>query len=882
MRPFSGSKWILSGLLMAGISIGPWAASGVKAGDPKHAAADSSTVTKSPAPAQADGDRGSGTADPCVKVEKGATVYPAEQNSDLRFIPVVPEKQQRFDSRDWEEKFKEPEPHKVGPSKYAVPESVSQGPMAPMPSPSLTFAGLGFSDSCTGGRCGAGWPPDTNGDVGPNHYIQAVNTAFGIYSKAGVLLASTTFNSLWSTANTGTPCDNLHDGDPVVIYDPMGDRWFVTDFAFPISGGSPAAPCYECIAVSKSPDPVSGGWYLYAINQTRPPSATFDLMNDYPKFGIWTDGLYQSANMFGISDGAYWGTAYWAYNRLDMEAGGGITPITASISGSSTFTMLPANLRIGPQQAFPPAGTPAYLVGDSQSAYAFDVRTFTVNWGAGTGSVSGATNVAYATPANDPRMPSQQDTARTLDTLSWRGMMQAQYKKVGTAESLWINHTVGTSTKSDAIQWSQINVTGGTIATTPVQTQIYAPDTTLDRWMGSLAVDGQGNMALGYSTSNSSNYPSLQYAGRLVGNTLNTLPQTETVLYAGTGSQSFTIGGKAVTRWGDYSAMTVDPTDDCTFWYTNEYYASTGSDWKTRVGSFRFPTLNCNNPSGTLVVTISDCSGATITNAIVTIDGHNYGLTPDDSHPPIPATGTFTAYLSPGIHSVNATYSGNTSSTSSPSISAGVTTNLSLTIGAIPSAPSTSGASRCGTGAVALTASGAASGQNYKWYTASTGGSPVQTNGSSYTTPSISGTTTYYVSIYNTITLCESSRASVVATINPVPTETGGGTGTGNILEWSSKTAIKWPTNASAGTYKLYRGQKATLPLLITSGTDACSKYTGTNTTTAISDDPSTLSTGDFYWYLVTTTSAAGCEGTAGNATGAIPRQITLSGTCPP
>ncbi len=659
-------------LVLSGLCIG----TGAWAGDMAPPATTSPTQGLQTPGGEAGADAAASTAppvqaDPCAKVEKGATVYPAEQKQDLRFIPVVPEKQQRFDSRDWEEKFKEPKPHKVGPSAYKAPESVSQVPMAAMPNPSLTFAGLGFSDSCTGGQCGAGWPPDTNGDVGPNHYIQAVNTSFGVYSKAGALIASTTFNSLWSNANTGTPCDNLHDGDPVVIYDPMGDRWFVTDFAFPMSGGYPAAPCYECIAVSKTPDPVSGGWYLYAINQTRPPSATIDLMNDYPKFGIWPDGLYQSANMFGISGGAFWGTAYWAYNRLDMEAGNAVTPITASIQGSSTFTLLPANLRIGPQGAFPPAGTPAYLAGDSQSAYAFDVRKFSVNWVTKTGSISAATNVAYATPPNSPRAPSQPGTAQALDTLSWRGMMQAQYKKVGTGESLWINHTVGSSTTSDVIQWSQINVTGGTIATTPTQTQIYAPDTTLDRWMGSLAVDGQGNMALGYSTGNSGSYPSIKYSGRLAADPLNTLSQTETGMFSGTGSQT------SYSRWGDYSAMSVDPADDCTFWYTNEYYAATGTNWRTRVGAFKFPS--CTLSSGTLVTTVKDCSGAVIKNAVVTIDGHAYGVTPD--------SGVFTAYLAPGSHSVFATYSGNTSATSSISISAGVATNVSLALGPVPSAP---------------------------------------------------------------------------------------------------------------------------------------------------------------------------------------------------
>ena len=699
-------------------------------------------------------------ADPCAKVEKGKPVVPAEQKLDLRFIPVVPETQQRFDSRDWE--FEVPQPLPKGRSSYHAPESMQVGPTAPIPSPLLTFAGLGFSDSCTGGGCGAGWPPDTNGDVGPNHYVQSVNTAFAVYDKTGTRLAATTFNSLWSGAGTGTPCDHLHQGDPVVIYDPMGDRWIVTDFAFALTGNpsTPLAPCYECIAVSKTADPVSGGWYLYAIDQTKPPGAgSADLLNDYPKFGIWPDGLYQSSNMFMLTaPGGYWGTAFWAYNRLDMEAGKPITPVVASIPGASTtFTLLPSNLRIGPQGAFPPGGTPAYLVGASKSVWAFEVRKFAVNWGAGTGTISVPTNVSYAS-WTAPESPAQLGSPYALDSLDWRAMVQAQYRTIGGVESLWINHTVRNGASvSDGIQWSQIDVTGGTIATSPVQTQIYAPDTTLDRWLGSLAVDGQGNMALGYSTSNSATYPSLKYAGRLVGDALNTLPQTETTLYAGTGSQNFTLGGDPVYRWGDYSAMSVDPKDDCTFWYTNEYYQTTGSNWQTRVGAFKFPS--CTLSSGTLAVTAQDCFGLGIKNAVVTIDGHDYGVTP--------ASGVFNAYLSPGSHSVQASFSGNSSSAA-----VSVPGSVTLTVGnTAPTAFSvTGGGSYCFGGAgVAVGLAGSEIGASYQLFNGVIPvGSPVTGTGSALNFGSQTAAGIYTATGSN---LCGTTAMTGSATviINPLP-----------------------------------------------------------------------------------------------------------------
>ncbi len=175
-------------------------------------------------------------------------------------------------------------------------------------------------------------------------------------------------------------------------------------------------------------------------------------------------------------------------------------------------------------------------------------------------------------------------------------MQKVQYRKVGSAESLWVAHNTRiTGNSNGSMQWAQIDVTGGTVATTPVQQGFHSPDTTLYRWMGSIAADKDGNVALGYSTSNgtSPNFPSIVYAGRLAGDPLNTLPQTETTLIAGGGSQNNSCGGPC-DRWGDYSAMSVDPVDDCTFWYTNEYYpdqtAGNAGNWHTRIGSFKFPS----------------------------------------------------------------------------------------------------------------------------------------------------------------------------------------------------------------------------------------------------------------------------------------------------
>ena len=491
----------------------------------------------------------------------------------------------------------------VEPDFSAIPT-----PLAPMPAPIQNFAGLSFSSACTGGQCGGGWPPDINGDVGTNHYIVAVNEAYGIYDKTGALLASFTENQLWS-AGGANQCNGNSAGDPVVLYDQLADRWILTHFAFGFSGGNPVSPFYQCIAASKTSDPVSGGWWLYALRMDpggagAPPVGA---LNDYGKFGIWPDCLYMAANEFQFPAGSFIGTAFASFSRSDLYSGAPLTWALGFLNSTNdAFTMIPSNLRGKLPSQLPAPGTPNYFVSESGITFDFVVRKFTAgpNCGAG-GTLSAPTNVSQTVYTFDlsAGVP-QPGTTNNLDAIDDRLMQKVQYRKVGPAESLWVVHNVKTaSTSTVRPQWAQLNVTGGVISTTPVQQQIYAPDTTLNRWMGSLAVDQQGNMALGYSTSNGTapNFPSIAYAGRLVTDPLNTLPQSEIQLVAGAGSQTNNCGGGPCERWGDYTAMSVDPVDDCTFWYTNEYYSSAANgaigNWQTRVGSFKFPSCASISPS---------------------------------------------------------------------------------------------------------------------------------------------------------------------------------------------------------------------------------------------------------------------------------------------
>jgi hypothetical protein len=545
-----------------------------------------------------------------------AEVRPAEFDGDVRHLKPVPSKPHE------ELELKEPQTTKTPPAGALQESGPNNTPLAAMPSPLQNFAGLSRTDAVTGGTAGAGTPPDINGDVGPNNYIEAVNDAYGIYSKTGTLQASFTENSLFSGGPTGTLCDTDSFGDPIVVYDQFADRWFLSNFAFKLSGGNQLPPTFQCFAVSKTSNPVSGGWWLYAVRIDtnavgQPPTGT---LGDYEKFGNWSDGcLYMTANGFS-SAGAFVGIVFASFNKVAMESGAVLSGANSSLgfaaNPSTPFALIPSNISGAKGLAnVPPTGTPNYFVSESQTLFDYEVRKFTPGANCGTGGTLGAMTLVsqgnYSAPANI----AQPSVATTLDSLGDRMMQKVQYRRVGAAESLWVVHT-GRSSSTDRPQWAQINVTGGTVVGTPVQEQIYAPDTTINRWMASIAADHSGNVALGYSTGNgtSPNFPSIAYSGRLFGDAANQLPQTEVQLQAGGGSQNHTCGGSPCTRWGDYTAMSVDPNDDCTFWYTNEYYDTqpngTAGNWHTRIGSFKFPS--CSAPSA---------ADSSITGRVVSADG---------------------------------------------------------------------------------------------------------------------------------------------------------------------------------------------------------------------------------------------------------------------
>ncbi len=482
--------------------------------------------------------------------------------------------------------------------------------VAAMPTPSQNFQGIGLT--------GLVWPPDTNGDVGPNYYIQAVNDSFQIFNKAGATLAGPiAFNSLWVNATTLTPCHDQNQTDPIVLYDQLADRWLLTDLAFAVvlSGTTfvPAPPFYECIAVSKTSDPVSGGWYFYDL------LADPNLLNDYPKFGLWPDAYYMTANMYNSSNDVF--VRVWALDRNAMLSGGTLNSVhfdllpicLAADATCPYFSLLPSNLR----GTAPPNGSPNYLANIETtflsstlpfSSSVIHLWKFHVDWGSPANStLVGPTDLSVASFTQpltttgttvDLDVVPQKDTTTLLDTIGDRLMMQAQYRNLPSAgtQSLWLAHTINSGSVT-GIRWYEIHISGGSFSLN--QQGTFDPGDGNYRWLPSLAVDGNGNMAVGYSISSSSINPGIRYAGRLRTDPLNQLSQGEATLIAGTGSQTGLLDPITgllypITRWGDYSAMTIDPNDNCTFWYTNEYYLMDGLGlfWQTRIGSFKMPSCS--------------------------------------------------------------------------------------------------------------------------------------------------------------------------------------------------------------------------------------------------------------------------------------------------
>jgi hypothetical protein len=584
-------------------------------------------------------------------------------------------------------------------------DPVVQGiaPPAAIPAPLVGFEGVNNQDNF---NVYAGYvvPPDTEGDVGPNHYVQVVNLLFRVFNKSGTALtAPLPISTLF--APLGGLCATTDDGDPIVLYDPLADRWLITQFV-------DAAPAHECVALSRTGDP-AGSYFLYDFVM---PNSKF---NDYPKFGVWPDAYYMSDNQF---DPDFQGAGVFALDRSKMLVGDptaayiyfDLEDLDPTIGG-----ILPSDLDgLTP----PSAGAPnvfAYFTatefGDAQDG----LRLFSFHADFGNPAASTFTErpeSPVAVAAFDPTMNEFDDSGpaacsqgirydfrddipqpdasglancRRLDSISDRLMFRLQYRNFGTHESLVTTHSVdvnfsavGAFTGHKAgIRYYELRraLPAGSFSVN--EQASFAPDAD-HRWMGSAAMDASGDLAVGYSVSGSATFPSIRYAGRLAGDPPNGLAQGEATLQAGGGIQE-TI----TSRWGDYSMLAVDPVDECTFWYTTEYYAAslpgcTGNSprcWQTRIGSFKFPSC-ATPPRGTLQGAVTDsATSAPIAGArvvMVEAGGATYETATNGS-------GSYSRLLPPGSYTATASAAGYSPSAPTPvTVTNGTGTLQNFSLGA--------------------------------------------------------------------------------------------------------------------------------------------------------------------------------------------------------
>jgi hypothetical protein len=464
-------------------------------------------------------------------------------------------------------------------------------------------------------------PPDPVGDVGPNHYVEMINLVFAVYSKTGErLLGPLDLGALWADF----PIEDCTDesGDPIVLYDQTTDRWLLTQFTTRgLNPMTPTAPFYNCVAVSKTGDP-TGAYHRYAfITQPDTEDGGF-FFPDYPKYGVWRDSYIMTTRDFGFDD--EYGISVYGLEKNKMVDG---NPRARAVQFFLDSDDVPINLigdgLLPPDldgKTKPKNDAPAPVVGsqDNGGPYgatfdALNVWEFDVKWRSSpTASIALKTQLPVAefdsifpcgvVPSTTPGVnadgrdclpqPGVTDGSRYLDILSYRQrpIWRLAYRNKGGFETMVTNQSVEALPGLGGTRWYEIRRTGGTYSVH--QQGTYALPDGVHNWMGSIAADKNGNMALGYSVVSADDvFPGIRYTGRLAGDPLGQMTLGEGSVIEGTAAQTHTN-----SRWGDYTSMNVDPVDDCTFWYVNEYYtvegaaqAPLGNGWQTRIASFRLP-----------------------------------------------------------------------------------------------------------------------------------------------------------------------------------------------------------------------------------------------------------------------------------------------------
>lgn len=418
-------------------------------------------------------------------------------------------------------------------------------------------------------------PPDPSGDVGPNHYMLATNVRFQIWNKTGTsLVGPLNLGTIWA-GFPGPWSTSLNDGDPIVLYDEAANRWFIAQFSLP---NFPNGPSYILVAVSVTGDPTST-WYRYGF--------TFNTgIPDYPKFGIWPDGYYMSANSFSSGSLSYVGTINTAFDRAQMLNGAPTQMITFNGSAATTWSFLPSDWN---GATAPPSGSPNYFMQAHDNTWyggsdGVDIYSFSVNWI--TPSSSTFTGPAFVgsstfTLLSGGNTVPQQGTSQLLANLGENRLMnRLDYRNFGTHQSMVACLTVNAGSNRAGMRWFEFRKPGAIWVLH--QEGTYAPADAFHRWMGSIAINAAGHIALGYSKSGTTMFPAIAFTGRFATDPLGQMTIPEETIYAGSGAQT------GLERWGDYTQMVVDPNGN-NFWYVNQYQQTTGSfNWRTRIANIDY------------------------------------------------------------------------------------------------------------------------------------------------------------------------------------------------------------------------------------------------------------------------------------------------------
>lgn len=630
---------------------------------------------------------------------------------DLPFSPPEGGRRDKFDNyvERWERENKDQINAIVpgagaggGSQAFVDPLLQFNSPFAPlaMPSPTGTFEGVNGADRLTvfGSQV---FPPDTQGDVGPNHYVSMVNGPVGIYNKTTGALVVPLFklSTLFASLPAGNTCRTTDNGDPVVMYDSLANRWIITQFGF-ASSSNP--PWFECIAVSQTSDP-TGAYFAYAFR--TPDVGTFP---DYPKLGVWTDAYYMTDHQNGFlppPGAAGGGTGFFAFDRAKILAGDpNATFIYFNRPTPGEGGILPSDVDgISP----PPVGASQLLFRytadefggsftDAIVPYEF-IPNF-VTPGASTLTVLAPIPVAAfdaRQPANraDIEQPAPAAAVDNLDSLNDRAMYQTSYHNIGTQAAPINSYTMawgvnvsgaaaGTlvpTTFTSGIRWTEMRRDGAGAMT--IRDQGTHADSNVNGgtgtnfWMPHIAQDHDGNIAVGYSASSTTLFPGIHWAGRTGATAGNTLNEGEAVMFAATGSQV-----ENRSRWGDYSSMSVDPSDSCTFYYHTEYRTAANNAnafaWNTRVGYFKFPSCS-PAPKGTLIINVANCAnGNPVVGALALATG---GFAQ-----PTNGAGQASFTVPPGTYTASASVPNSAPTNSTGSVSDGATTTLNVCVTGVP------------------------------------------------------------------------------------------------------------------------------------------------------------------------------------------------------